>query len=153
LARTAGELHRLLADKLGGGAWVSVNKAVVTQASAAIPVVPLYISLLFRIMKRQGVHEGCIEQMARLCFDHLAAGRTPAVDAAGLIRLDDREMDAGIQAEIERLWPEVTTANLDSLSDFAGLKRDFNQLFGFDVDGVDYQAPVETDVAIEGIGS
>lgn len=151
LARTANELDRLLEEKLGGTAWVSVNKAVVTQASAAIPVVPLYISLLFEVMKRKGVHEGCSEQMARLCFEHLAEGRTPAVDSDRLIRLDDLEMRDDIQAEVARLWPRVTTENLDELSDFKGLKRDFNQLFGFEVPGVDYQAPVETEVPIAGI--
>lgn len=151
LARTANELDILLRDKVGGNAWVSVNKAVVTQASAAIPVVPLYISLLFRVMKRKGIHEGCIEQMARLGFDHLAAGKTPAVDADRRIRLDDLEMRDDVQAEVSRLWPEVTTANLGELSDFAGMKRDFNQLFGFEVEGVDYAAPVETEVGIEGV--
>jgi enoyl-[acyl-carrier protein] reductase/trans-2-enoyl-CoA reductase (NAD+) len=151
LERSAGELNRRLAEDLGGGAWVSVNKAVVTQASAAIPVVPLYISLLFRVMKDRGIHEGCIEQMRRLCFDHLAEGRTPGVDADRLIRLDDLEMRPDVQAEVARLWPLVTTVNLDELSDFAGLKRDFNQLFGFDAPGVDYEAPVETDVPIAGI--
>ena len=151
LARTADELDRLLDEKLRGGAWVSVNKAVVTQASAAIPVVPLYISLLFRVMKEKGVHEGCIEQMARLCYDHLADGKTPAVDADRLIRLDDLEMRQDVQAEVARLWPEVTTENIDELSDFIGLKQDFNQLFGFGVPGVDYEAAVETEVPIQGL--
>jgi enoyl-[acyl-carrier protein] reductase/trans-2-enoyl-CoA reductase (NAD+) len=151
LHRTADELDRRLAEALGGGAWVSVNKAVVTQASAAIPVVPLYISLLFRVMKERGIHEGCIEQMRRLCFDHLATRKSPAVDAGRLIRLDDLEMRADVQAEVERLWPLVTTANLNDLSDFAGLKRDFNQLFGFDVPGVNYEAAVETEIPIEGM--
>jgi enoyl-[acyl-carrier protein] reductase/trans-2-enoyl-CoA reductase (NAD+) len=151
LERAAGDLDRLLAGRVGGGAWVSVNKAVVTQASAAIPVVPLYISLLFRVMKEKGVHEGCIEQMRRLCFEHLAEGRRPAVDGARLIRLDDLEMRADVQAEVARIWPRVETGNLNELTDFAGLKRDFNQLFGFDVEGVDYQAPVEVEVPIDGI--
>ncbi len=151
LERTAGDLDRRLAEQIGGGAWVSVNKAVVTQASSAIPVVPLYISLLFRVMKERGTHEGCIEQMRRLCFEHLAEGQAPAVDADRLIRLDDLEMDPDVQAEVERLWPLVSTGNLDEISDFAGLKRDFNQLFGFDVPGVDYAAPVETVIPIEGI--
>jgi len=151
LARTADELDALLRDHLGGHAWVSVNKAVVTQASAAIPVLPLYISLLFRVMKRKGLHEGCVEQMSRLCFDHLADGKAPAVDADRLIRLDDLEMRGDVQSEVARLWPKVDTGNLSELSDFAGLKRDFNQLFGFDVPDVDYEAPVETEVPIDGI--
>ncbi|MCB9383214.1 MAG: trans-2-enoyl-CoA reductase family protein [Bryobacterales bacterium] len=151
LERVGDELDALLAAELGGGAWVSVNKAVVTQASSAIPVVPLYISLLFRVMKEKGIHEGCIEQLARLCADHLAAGKQPAVDAKRRIRLDDLEMREDVQNEVARLWPQVTTENLDALSDFAGLKRDFNQLFGFEVEGVDYAAPVETEVGIKGL--
>ena len=151
LARTADELDERLQAKLGGKAWVSVNKAVVTQASSAIPVVPLYISLLFRVMKQKGIHEGCSEQMARLCFDHLSEGRAPSTDASRLIRLDDLEMREDVQSEVARLWPEVTTENLDGISDFKGLQQDFNQLFGFDVPGVDYDAPVETAVSIDGI--
>lgn len=148
LAATADQLHALLADKVGGGAWVSVNKAVVTQASSAIPVVPLYVSLLFKVMKQKGLHEGCIEQMERLCFDHLADGKTPAVDAERLIRLDDLEMRDDVQQEAIKLWPEVNTENLSELSDYEGFRRDFNQLFGFDVEGVDYEAPVETEVSL-----
>ena len=148
LARTASELNRALAESVRGGAWVAVNKAVVTQASAAIPVVPLYISLLFRVMKEKGIHEGCIEQMRRLAFDHLADGKTPALDAGGLIRLDDLEMREDVQAAVAELWPQVTTENLNDLSDFVGLKRDFSRLFGFEVDGVDYSAPVETEAPL-----
>ncbi|MEZ5361258.1 MAG: trans-2-enoyl-CoA reductase family protein [Bryobacterales bacterium] len=151
LERVGDELDAQLREDLGGGAWVSVNKAVVTQASAAIPVVPLYISLLFRVMKQKGIHEGCIEQLRRLCADHLASGKQPTVDAKRRIRLDDLEMREDVQSEVARLWPLVTTENLGELSDFAGLKRDFNQLFGFDVDGVDYAAPVETEVGIKGL--
>ncbi len=148
LARTASELNDLLGSKVGGGAWVSVNKAVVTQASAAIPVVPLYVSLLFKVMKAKGLHEGCIEQIERLLFDRLRDGRTPPVDPERLIRLDDLEMRDDVQAETLALWPEVNTANLERLSDYAGFRSDFNQLFGFDVEGVDYEAPVETEVEL-----
>ncbi len=148
LARTANELNDLLGSKVGGGAWVSVNKAVVTQASAAIPVVPLYVSLLFKVMKAKGLHEGCIEQIERLLFDRLRDGRTPPVDPERLIRLDDLEMRDDVQAETLALWPEVNTANLKRLSDYAGFRSDFNQLFGFDVEGVDYEAPVETEVEL-----
>ena len=148
LAETADQLHETLASKLGGGAWVSVNKAVVTQASAAIPVVPLYISLLFRVMKEKGVHEGTIEQMTRLCQDHLKAGATPATDEDRLIRLDDLELRADVQQAVADLWPRVDTDNLAELSDFTGFRKDFNQLFGFDVDGVDYDAPVETEIDV-----
>lgn len=148
LYRTASELNATLADKLGGSALVSVNKAVVTQASSAIPVVPLYISLLFRVMKEKGLHEGCIEQMRRLCFDHLADGKTPATDGEGLVRLDDLEMRSDVQAAVAELWPKVSTENLRELSDFDGFRRGFNQLFGFDLEGVDYDVPVETDIPL-----
>ena len=146
--QTSDALNDRLRDAVGGSAYVSVNKAVVTQASAAIPVVPLYISLLFRVMKRKGIHEGTIEQMRRLFFEHLAAGVEPTVDASGLIRVDDWEMRDDVQQEVAELWPRVTTENLSELADFAGLKRNFSQLFGFDVDGVDYDQPVETELLL-----
>ncbi len=144
LMKTSLSLNESMREAIGGSAYVSVNKAVVTQASAAIPVVPLYISLLFRVMKQKGIHEGTIEQMRRLYFDHLAAGLDPTVDASGLIRVDDWEMRDDVQQEVAELWPRVTTENLSELADFAGLKRDFSKLFGFEVDGVDYDQPVET---------
>lgn len=146
--QTSHALDERLRDAVRGSAFVSVNKAVVTQASAAIPVVPLYISLLFRVMKRKGIHEGTIEQMRRLFFEHLAAGVEPTVDASGLIRVDDWEMRDDVQQEVAELWPRVTTENLSELADFAGLKRNFSQLFGFDVDGVDYDQPVETELLL-----
>ena len=148
LEQTARRLDTDLVSKLGGGAWVSVNKAVVTQASAAIPVVPLYLSLLLRVMKQKGLHEGVIEQMSRLAFDHLAAGRESSVDADDLIRLDDLEMRDDVQAEVAQLWDEVSTENIEEISDIAGFRREFNNLFGFDVDGVDYEAATETDILL-----
>ncbi len=150
LKQTADALDAELRQRVGGGAWLSVNKAVVTQASAAIPVVPLYMSLLFRVMKEEGVHEGCIEQLIRLFSDHLLRAGGPGVDVDRLIRLDDLEMRADVQEAVSDLWPRVTTANLAELSDFAGFKRDFNNLFGFDVEGVDYDQPVETEVLMDG---
>jgi len=140
------ELDRTLREGLGGHAWISVNKAVVTQASAAIPVVPLYLSLLLPAMKDKGLEEGPLEQMRRLCFDHLAQGKTPALDEAGRIRLDDRELRPDVQAAIAETWPQVTTENLLAITDFAGFRRRFRNLFGFDVDGVDYNQPVETEL-------
>ena len=148
LERTAGELNALLASRLGGGARVSVNKAVVTQASVAIPVVPLYISLLLRVMKQKGVHEGCIEQMQRLCFGHLANGRELALDGEGLMRLDDLELRDDVQTAVAGLWEKVSTENLEELSDIAGFRREFNNLFGFDLEGVDYAQPTETDLPL-----
>jgi enoyl-[acyl-carrier protein] reductase / trans-2-enoyl-CoA reductase (NAD+) len=144
-------LSERLASQLGGSAHVSVNKALVTQASAAIPVVPLYISILYKVMKAKGTHEGTAQQIARLYRDHLAPGRTPAVDVAGRIRIDDLEMDPGVQAAVGELWAKVTTENLAQITDYPGFKQDFRRLFGFEVAGVDYAQPVETDVALEEI--
>lgn len=148
LEATTRELDRRLQEAVGGRAWISVNKAVVTQASAAIPVVPLYVSLLYDVMKEQGLHERPIEQMVRLFNEHLVAPRTPAVDDADRIRMDDWELRPEIQAEVERRWEAVTTANLGELSDYAGFKSEFRRLFGFEMDGVDYSAPVETEVPL-----
>ena len=114
-----------------------------TQASAAIPVVPLYISLLYKVMKSQGTHEGCIEQIVRLFKDHIGPGKEPTLDAEGRIRVDDREMDFAVQSMVEAEWGHVTTENLNEESDYPSFKREFRQLFGFEVDGVDYDAPTE----------
>ena len=149
LKQTADLLDTRLRETSGGAAWISVNKAVVTQASAAIPVVPLYVSLLFRVMKDKGVHEGCIEQMMRLMKGHLGRESGPLLDSDGLIRLDDLEMRSDVQESVSALWPQVSTESLDSLTDFAGFKSDFNSLFGFGVEGVDYSEPVETEVFLE----
>ncbi len=148
LEATARTLDARLKDGQGGGAWVSVNKALVTQASSAIPVVPLYISLLYKVMKARGSHEGTIEQILRLYRDHLVPGRTPTLDDQARIRIDDWEMDDAVQAEVTRLWEQVTTENMERISDFAGFRREFRQLFGFEVEGIDYQQPVEIDVPL-----
>ncbi len=148
LEATAKKLSERLAGTVRGDAWVAVNKAVVTQASSAIPVLPLYISLLFKVMKTKGLHEDCIEQMRRLCLDHLADGKTPQTDADRLIRLDDLELRDDVQREVAALWPQVTTENLREISDFDGFQLAFNQLFGFGVPGVCYEQPVETEIAI-----
>lgn len=146
LEKTAAELDALLAGRFQGRAWISVNKAIVTQASAAIPVVPLYMSLLFKVMKQKQLDEDAAAQMRRLFLEILVPGKPPATDSARRIRLDDREMRADVQAEVGTLWPQVTSENLLLISDFAGFDRGFKNLFGFDVDGVDYSRPVETDV-------
>jgi enoyl-[acyl-carrier protein] reductase/trans-2-enoyl-CoA reductase (NAD+) len=137
-----------LSAKLGGDARVSVNKAVVTQASAAIPVVPLYLSLLPLALRARKLDEGVIEQMRRLFFEHLAEGTHGAVDEAGRIRLDDRELRADVQADVMRAWPGVTTENLRQVTAFGDYQREFRSLFGFEVDGVDYDVPIETDTQI-----
>lgn len=146
LERTAGELDARLANQLGGHAWISVNKAVVTQASAAIPVVPLYLSLLPLVLKSKQLEEGPLEQMRRLFLNYLCTDRPPHRDEAGRIRMDDREMRPDVQDAVAALWPQVTTENLRALTDFAGFQREFRGLFGFEVDGVDYSQAVETDV-------
>jgi len=143
LEKTARSLDSFLSPKFGGRALVCVNKAVVTQASAAIPVVPLYLSLLIKVMNEKGLEESPIEQMRRLFAGVVAVSGDPQTDEAGRLRLDDREMRADVQAEIARLWPQVTTENLRSVTDFAGFQRQFRNLFGFDVEGVDYERPVE----------
>ena len=148
LEQTARALNQMLAGKLGGSACIAVNKAVVTQASAAIPVVPLYLSLLSRVMGAKSLDEHPIEQMCRLFSDFLATGRPHAADAAGRIRLDDREMRADVQSEVSALFPQVTTENLRQLTDFAGFQREFRNLFGFEIAGVDYEQAFETDVPL-----
>jgi len=150
LEATAAALHERVARSAGGSCRVAICKSIVSQAAVVIPAVPLYMSLLFRVMKEAGTHEGPIEQMLRLFDDHIGPGRTARLDAEGRIRLDDLEMQPEIQAEVMRRWQRVTDANLNDLSDWAGFARYLRQLFGFDVPGVDYDRPVETDVALEG---
>lgn len=128
---------------LGGKAWVSVNKALVTQASSAIPVVPLYISLLYKVMKAEGTHEDCVEQMDRLFRTRLYGGN-PQPDEAGRIRIDDWEMAPNVQQLVADRWREVTTENLAQLADFEGYQSSFLRLFGFGLEGVDYGADVNT---------
>ncbi|MGC1292449.1 MAG: enoyl-ACP reductase FabV [Candidatus Acidiferrales bacterium] len=147
LEETARALNSHLRDKFGGEARIAVNKAIVTQASAAIPVVPLYMSLLFRVMKQKNLDENAIEQMRRLFFEFLADDVAPKFDEAGRIRLDDREMLAAVQADVMAAWPKVNTENLRELSDFAGFQREFRALFGFEIEGVDYAEPVETELS------
>ena len=128
-----------------GRAFVSVNKAVVTQASSAIPVVPLYISLLFKVMKAKGTHEGCVEQIQRLFERQMYNGNALDFDDAGRVRLDDWEMAPDVQQAVFDLWPKVTTETLDALGDFAGYQSDFLKLFGFGLAGVDYDKPTEVE--------
>ena len=124
-----------------GKAYVSVNKALVTQASSAIPVIPLYISLLYKIMKAKGIHEGCIEQIQRLFSQRLFGGDL-ALDEKGRIRIDDLEMREDVQEEIAELWKNATSENLPEIGDLKGYSDEFFSLFGFKVPGVDYTADV-----------
>ncbi len=137
--------------KIGGKAFVSVNKALVTQASSAIPVIPLYISLLYKIMKANGTHEGCIEQIQRLFSARLYTDAAVPVDEKGRIRIDDWEMNAEVQKEVAELWKGATTENLPAIGDLNGYKSDFINLFGFGFDGVDYAAEANEMVEIPGL--
>lgn len=134
----------------GGDARVSVLKAVVTQASSAIPIMPLYLSLLFKVMKADGSHEGCIEQVDGL-FRNSLYNAAPQLDAEGRLRADGLEMRPEIQQQVAELWPQVTSENIDQLTDFKGYKHEFLRLFGFEVEGVDYDADVDPVVSIEGL--
>lgn len=131
-----------------GRAFISVNKALVTQASSAIPVVPLYISILYKIMKAKGTHEGCIEQIDRLFRTQMYGGTGLDFDNAGRVRIDDWEMRPEIQAEVARLWPEVTTENLAELTDIAGYRTEFLKLFGFGLPGINYEADIDPHVEL-----
>ncbi|GAA0728903.1 trans-2-enoyl-CoA reductase family protein [Aquimarina litoralis] len=136
---------------INGKAYVSVNKALVTQASSAIPVIPLYISLLYKIMKENNVHEGCIEQMERLFSERLYTTEQPNTDKEGRIRVDDWEMREDIQAQIKDLWDNATTETLGSIGDLEGYNTDFFNLFGFKVEGVNYDEDVNEIVEIPGL--
>ncbi|MFL0298639.1 enoyl-ACP reductase FabV [Aquirufa novilacunae] len=150
LEATAFEITEDLA-KIGGKAFVSVNKALVTQASSAIPVIPLYISLLYKIMKAKGSHEGCIEQIQRLYSERLYTNGGIPVDEKGRIRIDDWEMDEAVQKEVAELWKGATTENLPTIGDLNGYKSDFLNLFGFGFEGVDYAAEANEMVEIPGL--
>ncbi len=139
-------IRKRLASR-GGDARVSVLKAVVTQASAAIPAMPIYLALLFKVMKERGIHEGCIEQVDGLFRDSLYAP-DPYQDGQGRLRADGKELDPEVQAAVGELWGKINTDTLRELSDFAGYKHEFLQLFGFEVEGVDYEAEVNPEVAI-----
>ncbi|NQX37848.1 enoyl-[acyl-carrier protein] reductase / trans-2-enoyl-CoA reductase (NAD+) [Pedobacter steynii] len=150
LEATAFTITDTLKD-INGKAYVSVNKALVTQASSAIPVIPLYISLLYKVMKAEGIHEGCIEQIQRLFKERLYTGAEVLTDAQGRIRVDDWEMREDVQAKVAALWLESTTETLPATGDLAGYKKDFLNLFGFDVAGIDYEADVNEMVEISGL--
>ncbi|MEH6581958.1 MAG: enoyl-ACP reductase FabV, partial [Halioglobus sp.] len=141
------DIRERLAAK-GGDARVSVLKAVVTQASAAIPAMPIYLAVLFKVMKERGIHEGCIEQVDGLFRDSLY-GSEPYLDEVGRLRADGKELDPEVQEAVGALWDQINTDTLRELSDFAGYKREFLQLFGFEIDGVDYDADVNPLVTIK----
>ena len=138
---------------IDGQAFVSVNKALVTQASSAIPVIPLYISLLYKIMKEEGIHEGCIEQIQRLYQDRMFTGKAIPKDDKGRIRIDDWEMRDDVQEKVATLWKQATTESLPEIGDLPGYKQDFLNLFGFGFEGVDYLADADEMVSVSSIVS
>lgn len=144
LQKTAEDITRKFA---GVKAFISVNKALVTQSSAAIPIVPLYITILYKVMKGMGLHEGCIEQMYRLFHERLFADPVP-VDQEGRIRLDDWEMRPEVQEKVSEIWRELSTENVEQLADIDGYWADFYEMFGFGLPGVDYEADVSADLPI-----
>ena len=144
LTETAGRIRE---KHPGIRAYISVNKALVTQASAAIPIVPLYFAILYKVMKEQGTHEGCIEQISRLFHDKLFAGEIPT-DEQGRIRMDDWELAPQVQGAVMDCWKEVDTENVETLSDVEGYWEDFYHMFGFHFDNVDYSKDVDIQVEI-----
>ena len=150
LEATAKTINEKL-EVTGGKAYVSVNKALVTQASSAIPVIPLYISLLFKVMKNKKIHEGCIEQIQRLYADKLFSGGDVPTDEAGRIRIDDWEMREDVQTEVARLWDEATTETIHSIGDLNGYTKDFKNLFGFGFKTIDYHRDENEMVEMEGL--
>lgn len=142
LENTANELDALMKEKVGGEAYVTVNKALVTKASAYIPIFPVYAAALFKVMKEMGLHEGCIEQTHRL-FASMIYGDSPVIDEDRRIRPDDWEMREDVQAAVDALWAKVTPENFKELTDYEGFRRDFLKLGGFEVDGVDYSKEID----------
>ncbi len=143
-----------ITDKLKavhGKAFVSVNKALVTQASSAIPVIPLYISLLYKTMKEKNIHEGCIEQIQRLYAERLYTGKTIPVDEKGRIRVDDWEMREDVQSKVADLWIQATTETLPAIGDLNGYKADFLNLFGFGFSGINYLEEADENLKMEGL--
>jgi enoyl-[acyl-carrier protein] reductase/trans-2-enoyl-CoA reductase (NAD+) len=143
LERAAKRIDAMLKTHGYGRAFISVNKALVTQASSAIPVVPLYISIIYKLMKAKGTHEGCIEQIQRLFATQMYNGSALDFDDQGRVRIDDWEMREEIQAQVAPIWSQITTENLAELTDIAGYQKDFLKLFGFGMDGIDYDADID----------
>ncbi|SHI45419.1 enoyl-[acyl-carrier protein] reductase / trans-2-enoyl-CoA reductase (NAD+) [Clostridium cavendishii DSM 21758] len=141
LEDTAKELTKKL-QNINGEAYVSVNKALVTQASSAIPVVSLYISILYKIMKEKNIHEGCIEQIQRL-FEDVLYGDNLKLDEKGRIRIDELEMREDVQNEVNNIWEKVNSQNIEELTDVEGFRKEFLKLFGFGLDNVDYDKDAE----------
>ena len=148
LYRTADKINEHIQ---GTEAYVAVNKAVVTQSSSAIPIVPLYISILFKVMKELNLHEGCIEQMYRLVHDRLCVEGGVPTDENHLIRMDDFEMKPEVQEEVKKIWEKISPENLSELTDIDGYWQEFYEIFGFRIEGVDYDADVNIQTSIPSI--
>ena len=148
LERSAKKIDAQLKAHGYGRAFISVNKALVTQASSAIPVVPLYISILYKVMKAKDTHEGCIEQIQRLFAKQMYNGSALEFDSGGRVRIDDLEMKPDVQAEVAKIWPQVTAENLATLTDIAGYRAEFMKLFGFGLPGINYEAEVEPHIPL-----
>jgi enoyl-[acyl-carrier protein] reductase/trans-2-enoyl-CoA reductase (NAD+) len=142
LEKTARELNEILKEKLSGEAAVSSNKALVTKASAYIPIFPVYATLLFKVMKEKGTHEGCIEQTHRLFLD-MIYGDKAIIDEEGRYRPDNLEMEEDVQEKVNKLWKIINKDNFKEISDYAGFKKDFLQLGGFEVEGIDYTKDID----------
>ena len=145
LEQKAKHINTML-SAVDGSALISINKALITRASAVIPAVPLYTALLYRIMKDKNLHEGCIQQMYRLYHDFLFSGNTPKVDAKGRIRIDDWEMRPDVQREVGALWNEIDQENIEELTDIQGLRDEFLRHHGFGMPGVDYTRDIAPNI-------
>ncbi len=145
LEKTVSQINTKL-TQIGGNAYISINEALVTQSSSAIPVVPLYISLLDKVLKEKNLNEGAVQQIYRL-YSEIASGNT-VVDDKGRIRIDDREMRADVQKEIAELWDKVTTENVQEITNINVFREDFFKLFGFGYEGIDYEKETSTDAEI-----
>lgn len=148
LERAGKSINATLKTNGYGRAFISVNKALVTQASSAIPVVPLYISILYKIMKEKGTHEGCIEQIDRLFRTQMFGGTGLEFDDSGRVRIDDLEMKPDVQAAVAKIWPTVTTETLPALTDIVGYRAEFLKLFGFGIPGIDYELDIDPHVEL-----
>lgn len=151
LEATVSKIQKKLST-ISGRALISVNKAVVTQASAAIPIVPLYIAILYKVMKQKGNHEGCIEQIYRL-FAGLYAEQTLTFDDKGFARLDDWELQDDVQAEVKQIWQQINSANILDNSDLKGYREEFYRLFGFALNNIDYQTEVDPEKKIRSLST
>jgi enoyl-[acyl-carrier protein] reductase/trans-2-enoyl-CoA reductase (NAD+) len=146
--RAAGSLRESLSD-INGSANVAVLKSVVTQASAAIPVMPLYIAIGFKVMKELGIHEGCIEQINRMFRTQLYKNGGADLDESARIRMDDWELRDDVQSKVKEIWPQVTDENIFEITDYRGYKEEFLKLFGFGIESIDYEADVDALIGFE----